>query len=293
MLFSFTWLCSQIHTGLVIHFKGEIVEDFDREFRYIYAESRSVNQLSIPSAERSTPSSHKILQKYEPVLKGVQMNENEATSSSSSLSNSSIGSIKRSPYLTSNELGEKKEQTTNETQKNVLGLVGLSDVHYQPRDWPNSSLSTSAKLEHPFNEASNLSRVKASLLSLSSPILSESTNNGHGLQFQSENMGIKGNKQCLYPVRPVEDVSKIERDGNPVTSVYSKLELINESSTSLNSEMRPTLSNPYGFSDGVQAKKKSHIHRGEKRMTLGHSKLDMITNYNKAKAKQIHSRFEL
>ncbi|XP_020638012.3 protein FAM83C [Pogona vitticeps] len=294
--YSFTWLCSQIHTGLVIHFKGEIVQDFDREFRCIYAESRSVNELSIPSAERSIPSSHRILQKYEPVLKEVQTEDHETASPSSSLSNSSIGSIKRSPYLnqqsTTHKLCEKKEQTTNETQNNVSSVLGLSDMNYQPRDLPNSSLSTSAKLKHPFNEASNLPRVKASLLSVSSPILSDRTSNGYDFQFRTENLGIKGNKQCLYPVQPVDDVSKIQQDGEPVTSGYSKLEL-NKPYKSLNSEMSPTLSSSYGSSDSTQAKKHSNIQRGEKRMTLGHSKLDMITNYNKAKAKQIHSRFEL
>uniref|UniRef100_A0A8C6YD42 Family with sequence similarity 83 member C n=1 Tax=Naja naja TaxID=35670 RepID=A0A8C6YD42_NAJNA len=40
--YSFTWLCSQLHTSLVMHFKGKIVNDFDREFRCIYAESRSI-----------------------------------------------------------------------------------------------------------------------------------------------------------------------------------------------------------------------------------------------------------
>uniref|UniRef100_A0A8C8VMZ8 Family with sequence similarity 83 member C n=1 Tax=Pelusios castaneus TaxID=367368 RepID=A0A8C8VMZ8_9SAUR len=38
--YSFTWLCSQVHTSSVIHFRGKIVEDFDREFRSLYAESR-------------------------------------------------------------------------------------------------------------------------------------------------------------------------------------------------------------------------------------------------------------
>ncbi|KAJ7331865.1 hypothetical protein JRQ81_014045 [Phrynocephalus forsythii] len=291
--YSFTWLCSQIHTGLVIHFRGEIVEDFDREFRCIYAESRSVNELSIPSAERSTSSSPIMSQKCELVLKGALMNEDETASPSSSLSSASIGSIKRSPYLnqqsTSNKHGGKKAQTTNEAQKKVSNFL----VNYQTRGPPKSSLSTSAKLTHPFNEASNLPQVKASLLSQSSPVLCDSTSNGHDLPLQHENAAIKGSKQCLYPAEPVENVSKIQQDGKPVTTEYNKLERLNKPSDSLNSEMSPTISCSYGFSAGAQARRNRYIHRDEKRMTLGHSKLDMITNYSKAKAKQIHSRFEL
>lgn len=38
---------------------------------------------------------------------------------------------------------------------------------------------------------------------------------------------------------------------------------------------------------------KNSAYGAEKRMTLGHSKLDLITKYNKLKSKHIHSRFEL
>uniref|UniRef100_A0A8C3EMU0 Family with sequence similarity 83 member C n=1 Tax=Corvus moneduloides TaxID=1196302 RepID=A0A8C3EMU0_CORMO len=44
--YSFTWLCSQVHTGLVTHFRGQIVAEFDKEFRYLYAESRGPAILS-------------------------------------------------------------------------------------------------------------------------------------------------------------------------------------------------------------------------------------------------------
>ncbi|KAM5305429.1 protein FAM83C isoform 1-T1 [Glossophaga mutica] len=40
--YSFTWLCSQAHTSMVLQLRGRIVEDFDREFRCLYAESRPV-----------------------------------------------------------------------------------------------------------------------------------------------------------------------------------------------------------------------------------------------------------
>ncbi|XP_062975900.1 protein FAM83C [Elgaria multicarinata webbii] len=294
--YSFTWLCSQVHTGLVTHFRGKIVEDFEREFRCIYAESRSVNKLSIPANEKSSPSSHRTLQKIEPVLKHIQLNENETTSLSSSPSNSSIVSIKRSPYLnqlTSTAVCEKKELTPSETRKNTAGLLGISDLIYQPRELPDSSCSTSAKLKYPINDASNLRKIKTSLLSVSSPALGDNTRNGHDLQFLPENIGLKGNNKFLYTVQPADDVNKIQKDEKTVTRGYTKLDLINKPTKSVNSEMRPRIHVSYGFSDDAPMENHSNIHRDEKRMTLGHSKLDLITNFNKSKAKQIHSRFEL
>ncbi|XP_066091299.1 protein FAM83C [Saccopteryx bilineata] len=75
--YSFTWLCSQAHTSMVLQLRGRIVEDFDREFRCLYAESRPVEGFcsgegpgapcpppvalafgpSIPSPTSSSPSS--------------------------------------------------------------------------------------------------------------------------------------------------------------------------------------------------------------------------------------------
>ncbi|XP_028905374.1 protein FAM83C [Ornithorhynchus anatinus] len=46
--YSFTWLCSQAHTSLVLQLWGRIVEDFDREFRCLYAESKAVEGFCGP-----------------------------------------------------------------------------------------------------------------------------------------------------------------------------------------------------------------------------------------------------
>ncbi|XP_053099633.1 protein FAM83C [Hemicordylus capensis] len=291
--YSFTWLCSQVHTGLVTHFKGKIVEDFDKEFRCIYAESRSVNKLNIPSAERSIPSPRRIFQKMEPVFKHAQMSENENTSPSSSVSNSSIGSIKRSPYLnqlTSNVLGEKKGLDPSETRENISGLLRISDLNYQPRQQLDSSCSVFAQSKSPANDASNLLRLKTSLLSVSSPILGDNIRNYS--HFMPENIGTRSSK-FSYTGQPMEDGSKIQKDEKPVTHKYSKPDLINKPINLTTSEMTTTIPGSYGLSDDAAMENNSSIHRNDKRMTLGHSKLDLITNYNKSKAKQIHSRFEL
>uniref|UniRef100_A0A8C0BZR1 Scaffolding anchor of CK1 domain-containing protein n=1 Tax=Buteo japonicus TaxID=224669 RepID=A0A8C0BZR1_9AVES len=50
--YSFTWLCSQVHTSLVTHFRGQIVAEFDKEFRYLYAESRAVTSFCVSRLDR-------------------------------------------------------------------------------------------------------------------------------------------------------------------------------------------------------------------------------------------------
>ncbi|XP_054837696.1 protein FAM83C [Eublepharis macularius] len=292
--YSFTWLCSQVHTSLVIQFRGKLVEDFDREFRCIYAESISVNKLSASSGEGSTSSPHRNLQKTEPVLKHTQMNESEYSSPSSSSSNSSIVSVKRSPYrnqTTSTVPCEQKELAPGETRKDALGFLRLCDLKHQNRELPNSSYSTSIKLNYPFDDTSNLLRLKASLVSVSSPMLDTNARYGYDLQLGTEDTGI--NNKFLYAAQPMEDLNKTQKDEKPVTHRYTKLDLLSKPINPLNSEIRYTVPSPSGLCDDGPTENKSHIHRNEKRMTLGHSKLDLITNYNKSKGKQIHSRFEL
>ncbi|KAL8179268.1 UNVERIFIED_CONTAM: hypothetical protein K2H54_062307 [Gekko kuhli] len=292
--YSFTWLCSQVHTCLVTQFKGKPVEDFDREFRCVYAESRSVNKLSASSAERPTSSPYRDLQKTEPVLKHTQMNESDTSSPSSSSSNSSVVSIKKSPYrnqATSPVPCEKKDVATGETRKDTLGFLRLCDLKHQPREQPNSTYSTSAKCNAPFDDKSNLLRFKSSLLSVSSPMLDTNTRYGHDLQLGTEDTGI--NNKFHYAAQPMEDISKIQKDEKPITHRYTKLDLLSKPFNALNSEMRFIVPSTPGLCDDVPMENKSHIQRSDKRMTLGHSKLDLITNYNKSKTKHIHSRFEL
>ncbi|XP_048353983.1 protein FAM83C [Sphaerodactylus townsendi] len=292
--YSFTWLCSQVHTCLVTQFKGKLVEDFDREFRCLYAESRSVNKLSASSAEGSTSSSHTNSQKTEPALKHSQMNESDISSPSSSSSNSSIVSIKRSPYrnqVTSTVPCEKKEVAPGETRKDALGFLRLCDLKHQPTDHPNSSYGTSTKLNFPFDDTSNVRRFKASLLSVSSPRLDTNARYGHDLQFGTEDTGI--NNKFFYSAQPMENINKMQKDEKPITHRYTKLDLLSQPTHPLSNEIRYAVPNSSDLCDDVPMENKSHIQRNEKRMTLGHSKLDLITNYNKSKAKHIHSRFEL
>uniref|UniRef100_A0A8C5U1D4 Family with sequence similarity 83 member C n=1 Tax=Malurus cyaneus samueli TaxID=2593467 RepID=A0A8C5U1D4_9PASS len=107
--YSFTWLCSQVHTGLVTHFRGQIVAEFDKEFRYLYAESRAVTSFSVPDP-RTHLSSWNTSKVDNCLLKPTQGNDTETLSPSSSLSNISIMSIKASPFMKNSSCGAHQEK---------------------------------------------------------------------------------------------------------------------------------------------------------------------------------------
>uniref|UniRef100_A0A8C9N926 Family with sequence similarity 83 member C n=1 Tax=Serinus canaria TaxID=9135 RepID=A0A8C9N926_SERCA len=87
--YSFTWLCSQVHTGLMTHFRGQIVAEFEKEFRYLYAESRAVTSFCVPDPGTCL-SSWNTSKADNCLLKPTQGNDTETLSPSSSLSNVSI-----------------------------------------------------------------------------------------------------------------------------------------------------------------------------------------------------------
>ncbi|XP_004630907.1 protein FAM83C [Octodon degus] len=89
--YSFTWLCSQAHTSMVLQLRGRIVEDFDREFRCLYAESQPVEGFCgtedsmSPQVSRPPP----VALAFGPGI----------PSPASSPSSNSLSSIKRSPLM--------------------------------------------------------------------------------------------------------------------------------------------------------------------------------------------------
>ncbi|XP_006881537.1 PREDICTED: protein FAM83C [Elephantulus edwardii] len=90
--YSFTWLCSQAHTSMVLQLRGRIVEDFDREFRCLYAESRPVEGFCSgeePLSPRA-PCPPQVTLTFRPGI---------ASTTSSSPSSTSLSSVKRSPLM--------------------------------------------------------------------------------------------------------------------------------------------------------------------------------------------------
>ncbi|XP_036758364.2 protein FAM83C [Manis pentadactyla] len=90
--YSFTWLCSQAHTSMVLQLRGRIVEDFDREFRCLYAESQPVEGFS---------GGEDLLSPRAPCPPPVALafGPGIPSSTSSSRSSISLNSIKHSPLM--------------------------------------------------------------------------------------------------------------------------------------------------------------------------------------------------
>ncbi|XP_059561958.1 protein FAM83C [Myotis daubentonii] len=87
--YSFTWLCSQAHTSMVLQLRGRIVEDFDREFRCLYAESRPVEGFCSGEDPRAPC----------PPLAALAFGPSIPSRRSSSPSSTSLSSIKHSPLM--------------------------------------------------------------------------------------------------------------------------------------------------------------------------------------------------
>ncbi|XP_057557845.1 protein FAM83C [Hippopotamus amphibius kiboko] len=88
--YSFTWLCSQAHTSMVLQLRGRIVQDFDREFRCLYAQSRPVEGFCGGEAPVSPRAPC-------PPPGALAFGPSIPSTTSSSPSTTSLSSIKRSP----------------------------------------------------------------------------------------------------------------------------------------------------------------------------------------------------
>ncbi|XP_051489449.1 LOW QUALITY PROTEIN: protein FAM83C [Apus apus] len=315
--YSFTWLCSQVHTSLATHFRGQIVAEFEKEFRYLYAESRAVTSFCLPGPG-ACPSSQDTSKAASSLLKPTQVNDTETSSPSSSLSNVSIRSIKMSPFLKNpscNVHQEKQDSSSDSGTKKGNGDPSLKPTcPKQQGEPPDSRNSPPNKPTPALYHKSNLLTPRTFLQAEPSPALSS---NKPARQGDS-----KASSSPCSPV-PQEQTSQTPSEGASSNGASTKQkgptapsgEPAAETDTTFHgAEKRQSprqgkldLLSPYGqfkrdrkpvvpCYDKLPQEmlmEKNSAYGAEKRMTLGHSKLDLITKYNKLKSKHIHSRFEL
>lgn len=315
--YSFTWLCSQVHTGLVTHFRGQIVAEFEKEFRYLYAESRAVTSFCVPDPE-TCPSSQNTSKVASSLLKPPQVNDVETLSPSSSLSNVSIRSIKVSPFLKNSNCNvqlEKQDSSSDSGNKKGKEDASLKPTcpkqQGEPPDSPNSPPNKSTPALY---HKSNLMTARTFLPPEPSPALSSNkpcyqgdstANSSHcspprqeqSLQSLSEGANSNGTstKQKGPAATPGEPTAEndnmfygLEKRQSPGQGKLDLLSPYNQ----LKWDKKPGVPCYDKLPEDMLMEKNS-AYGAEKRMTLGHSKLDLITKYNKLKSKHIHSRFEL
>ncbi|NXN87395.1 FA83C protein, partial [Bombycilla garrulus] len=311
--YSFTWLCSQVHTGLVTHFRGQIVAEFDKEFRYLYAESRAVTSFCVPDP-RTCLSSWNTSKADNCLLKPTKSNDTETLSPSSSLSNVSIRSIKVSPFMknsscsthqekqdSSSDSGNKKgkedtflKPTCPKQQEEPPDSVNNLPNKPTPALYPKSNLITARTFLQPEpspNKPGSQGDTKANSSHCSPPRV------GQPLQSLSEGTGSNGTSlKQRAPVAtsgelPAENENMfhgVEKRQSPGHGYFDLFSPYNH----LKRDKKSVVPCYDKFPEDVLLEKNS-TYGAEKRMTLGHSKLDLITKYNKLKSKHIHSRFEL
>ncbi|NXB05114.1 FA83C protein, partial [Cnemophilus loriae] len=311
--YSFTWLCSQVHTSLVTHFRGQIVAEFDKEFRYLYAESRAVTNFCVPDP-RTCPSSWNTSKANNCLLKPTQGNDTDTLSPSSSLSNVSIRSIKVSPFMKNSSCSAHQEKQDSSSDSG--NKKGKEDTFLKPT-CPKQQEEPPDSANSPPNKPTPASYLKSNLLTARTFLQLEPSSNKPGNQGDTT----ANSSHCSPPTAGQPLQSLLEGTGSNGTTLKQRAPVATSGELPAENEnvfygvekrQSPghghfDLFSPYNhlkrdkksavpcydkFPEDVLLEKNS-AYGAEKRMTLGHSKLDLITKYNKLKSKHIHSRFEL
>lgn len=297
------------------HFRGQIVTEFDKEFRYLYAESKAVTSFCVPDPGTCSSSQH-VSKGANSFLKPVQANDAETLSPSSSFSNISTRTIKVSPFLknsSSNVHQEKQDSSSGSGNKKGKEVTSLQPTKQQgePPDSLNSppNKSTPALYHKPY-----LVAARTVLQAEPSPALSSDKPGYPGdREANSSSCSPLGQEQVLQP--PSDGTSSNGPSMKQKGPAAACRELTAESDNAfygMEKRQSPGQGKPDPLSPFSQARRdkkpvvpcydklpedmlleKNSAYGAEKRLTLGHSKLDLITKYNKLKTKHIHSRFEL
>ncbi|NXJ13198.1 FA83C protein, partial [Odontophorus gujanensis] len=309
--YSFTWLCSQVHTSLVTHFRGQIVAEFDKEFRYLYAESKAVTSFCVPDSSLQNTSTA-----ADSLLRPIRMNDSETLSAASSLSNVSIKSIKMSPFMKNSSYNAHQDR--QDLSPDSSDKKGKDDTSLKPTcptqqgEPPDSADSPPHKstLYHKPNLVTGRTFLQPEL----PPVFVSYKSNYQGddradighcstltqeLTPQSLSEGTNSTRMSAKQKGPAAASGEPTAENDHSFYGTEKRQGFGQSNLDLLSpynqakrEKKPVVP-PYDKLTEDMLTEKSSAYGAEKRMTLGHSKLDLITKYNKLKSKHIHSRFEL
>ncbi|XP_043946025.1 protein FAM83C [Protopterus annectens] len=282
--YSFTWLSGQVHSSMVVHLKGKIIEQFDREFRCLYADSKVIDCFSNPNDESAEfpycrPKIYQTHTLPETSIDTVLSNP------SSSLSSSSQNSVKRMPLNTSTfivpheQKGPKTHfinsemRSTSPPYNHDRGSNGNINfpVHGEKTALASGQIFQPKILGPgmPASNTSTLNSVQSRIFELESN--QKQTPRGVFFRKNGGDTPLPKDRDKHGVIKPSQQT--VDKDGALEDTDYQ---------TSVNS------GGP-GFS---QEDRKCDLKRDEKRMTLGHSKLEMVKNFNLKHPKKVYSRFE-
>ncbi|KAK7155792.1 hypothetical protein R3I93_010449 [Phoxinus phoxinus] len=313
--YSFTWLSAQVHSNMLMHFSGQVTDCFDREFRCMYADSQIIDRFHNPDDDELPAYSYNMpVPNFGlAVLANYGSKERVYSENSSSQSSGSVSSIKAAPP------GMKHVYKVTHDKKNPDNLQKTPD---------RKGVTSSVLQMPPENRRGSLNDNRQSP-AVERPSLVQSAGaewgkvgaaeylrtNIAGQTSKIQSLGLYGSPKAPSPTQqspPDSRISPKHRLPAPFLSKFTDL-FTTKDKDSLVLQKKPSHS-PFGGPDLSQNEPESKqvppppgpmpaewigpekgLHRrDEKRMTLGHSKLDLVNHYNKLnKSKQVYSRFEL
>uniref|UniRef100_A0A672G904 Family with sequence similarity 83 member C n=1 Tax=Salarias fasciatus TaxID=181472 RepID=A0A672G904_SALFA len=290
--YSFTWLSAQVHSNMVMHFSGRVVDSFDREFRCLYADSLLIDAFCNPEEEGLPfyPPYPAMMAPGPGLGLGFGSRTGSRRRNSSSQSSSSVSSVKAAPGMTSGAVykvaqGHDKKESSGTPRPSPDRRGGGGDRD-RDRSRPPPSYSPAA----------------ASV-------------GGASSKFQA--LGLYDHKpgmfhgSALHPAGPAPggaDGKLSYRQRTPSNQLFTKLSDLFLPPAPKDKAPPPLApdASPWGGPDLSQPEPESEqspppppspaavmTRQDQKRMTLGHSKLDLVSQYNRMKSRQVYSRFEL
>lgn len=303
-----------VHNNMLMHFSGHVTECFDREFRCMYADSQIIDRFHNPDEDGLPGYSY-----HMPVpnfgmdfLADYGKGERVYSEHSSSQSSDSVSSIKAAPpgMKPIKVTPDKKNPENSQKPPNRKGVT--SPVLQKPlgphigRGSPNGTLQSHVVDRTSIGQSAGVEWSKMGTTDYLRSNIPGQTSKIQALNLYSSpkppSPTLGDNKNASKHRLPAPFISKF-------TDLFSSKE-----KDSHYFQKIPTHSSPFGGPDLSQNEPESkqgppppgpmptdrkgqekRIHRqDEKRMTLGHSKLDLLNQYNKLnKSKGVYSRFEL
>ncbi|KAI3370016.1 hypothetical protein L3Q82_024442, partial [Scortum barcoo] len=248
---------------------------------------------------------------------------------SSSQSSNSVSSVKAAPGMTSNTVykvtqGHDKKEPNNNSHLSPERRGGDRAGGQTPTPQRNGGTNHSPAVDRPpppYGQAIGIEWSKPS----PADVIMRSNISGTSSKFQA--LGLYDHKPSMFhsaglannsnlnpktptpsPVNDIKVAPKPRTTTKPMLNKFTDLFLPPSSKDAYNFRRSPSPhgTSPWGGPDLSQPEPESQqspppppsptvlmSRQDEKRMTLGHSKLDLVNQYNKMKSKQVYSRFEL
>ncbi|XP_056293232.1 protein FAM83C isoform X2 [Pseudoliparis swirei] len=321
--YSFTWLSAQVHSNMMMHFSGRITDSFDREFRCLYADSMIIDCFFNPEDEGATYyQPYQALMGPSPLtsadLLADRQRDRVSSEHSSSQSSNSVSSVKAAPTVTSNPVYKV-------TQSHDRKESGSSQHHSPERRGggatpqghvaAGSRLSANGGLDH--GPATDRTPPPYGLppggAEWNKPADAMRFNVG-GASSKFQALGLYDHKASMFHgagLGAANDVKLPYRQRSGSNQFLNKLSDLflptsGKDAYGFRRSPPPHGAAPWPGPDLSKAEPESQqspppplsptvlmSRQDQKRMTLGHSKLDLVNQYNQVKSKQVYSRFEL